>query len=354
MATIENYSESNFRYIDNFLKNKGLNEKARAGLIGNLYAESKLYPNNLQNSYEGKSPYYWTDDKYTKAVDNGTYKLFGTDRHGYGIYQLTSEGRKTGFLEYVRQKRKSISDIQCQCEYLWKELTTTKKFKTYVLPVLQEGRSVESCARMVMVKFEAPKNTSEENQLKRVGYAQAFYDKYYKNANNVQEDLPKVSDIKTDTITENGTTYVTYTVVAGDTLHKIAKLFNTTVEVLKILNPVLMKNPNLLGIGQVVKISIKSENSNDKATPSVISTMFKVDTATHYNKIYSKTYKTTCDLNLRTGAGVGKQKILTLNQGASVKCYGYYSICLGTKWFLVQVVINGLKYKGFCSSKYLK
>ena len=55
--------------IWNFLKSKGLNSFAIAGLMGNLYAESGLNPKNLQNSYEKKMGY--TDeslsDQQTKA-----------------------------------------------------------------------------------------------------------------------------------------------------------------------------------------------------------------------------------------------------------------------------------------------
>lgn len=40
--------------IWNFLKSKGLSSCGAAGLMGNLYAESGLNPQNLQNSYEKK------------------------------------------------------------------------------------------------------------------------------------------------------------------------------------------------------------------------------------------------------------------------------------------------------------
>ena len=38
--------------IWNFLKSKGLSDYGAAGLMGNLFAESGLNPQNLQNSYE--------------------------------------------------------------------------------------------------------------------------------------------------------------------------------------------------------------------------------------------------------------------------------------------------------------
>lgn len=57
-------------------------------------------------------------------------------------------------------------------------------------------------------------------------------------------------------------------------------------------------------------------------------------------------------LNLRSGAGTGKDKtILTAMQsGETCQCYGYYTDVSGVKWLYVA-------YKnvvGFASSKYLK
>lgn len=65
----------------------------------------------------------------------------------------------------------------------------------------------------------------------------------------------------------------------------------------------------------------------------------------------SGTYKTTDALNMRTGAGTGKEILLTIPKGHSVQCYGYYNKdSSGTKWLCV--VYNGKT--GYCSSKYLK
>ena len=56
-----------------------------AGLMGNLYAESGLRSNNLQNTFEKK--FGMTDEQYTAAVDNGTYTNFVKDSAGYGLAQ---------------------------------------------------------------------------------------------------------------------------------------------------------------------------------------------------------------------------------------------------------------------------
>ena len=60
-----------------------LNAYAVAGIMGNLYAESGLMPNNLQNTYNNKLGK--TDAEYTAAVDNGNYGNFVKDSAGYGL-----------------------------------------------------------------------------------------------------------------------------------------------------------------------------------------------------------------------------------------------------------------------------
>ena len=62
---------TNEERIWNYLKGAGLNDCGAAGLMGNLYAESGLRPNNLQNTYEKSLGY--TDETYTAAVDSGAY-----------------------------------------------------------------------------------------------------------------------------------------------------------------------------------------------------------------------------------------------------------------------------------------
>lgn len=78
---------SNEKTIWDFLTGKGLNAYAVAGIMGNLYAESGLMPNNLQNTNNNKLGK--TDAEYTAAVDNGSYGNFVKDSAGYGLAQWT-------------------------------------------------------------------------------------------------------------------------------------------------------------------------------------------------------------------------------------------------------------------------
>lgn len=68
-----------------YFKSQGLNDYGASGLMGNLYAESGLAANNLQNT--GNKKLGLTDAEYTSQVDAGTYTDFVND--GYGLAQWT-------------------------------------------------------------------------------------------------------------------------------------------------------------------------------------------------------------------------------------------------------------------------
>ena len=99
----------NEKTIWNFLTGKGLNAYAVAGIMGNLYAESGLMPNNLQNTYNNKLGK--TDAEYTAAVDNGSYGNFVKDSAGYGLAQWTYWSRKQALLNHAKQAGVSIADL---------------------------------------------------------------------------------------------------------------------------------------------------------------------------------------------------------------------------------------------------
>lgn len=80
----------------------------------------------------------------------------------------------------------------------------------------------------------------------------------------------------------------------------------------------------------------------------------KVDYADFFKKSYAKSYKTTANLHLRSGAGTDKTSIVVMPKNTVVSCYGYYSVAKNTHWLLIAVTVNGVKYTGFCSKKYLK
>lgn len=92
--------------------------------------------------------------------------------------------------------------------------------------------------------------------------------------------------------------------------------------------------------------------STSASASSPATSSSKVEGAQNFNKAIAGTYKVTSSdgLNLRLGAGTSKGKILAIPSGGTVKCYGYYNVSGGVKWYYVAYKT----YTGYVSSQYLK
>lgn len=64
---------------------------------------------------------------------------------------------------------------------------------------------------------------------------------------------------------------------------------------------------------------------------------------------FNKAYKTTADLNMRSGAGTDFPVLTTLPHGAAFRCYGFYNVVGSTVWLFGEAAGK----KGYCSKAYL-
>lgn len=165
-------SGSTEKILWKFLDAKGLNDYAKAGIMGNLFAESGLESNNLQNTFEKKLG--MSDEEYTAKVDNGTYKNFVRDGAGYGLCQWTFYTRKQGLFNYAKSLNVSIADFNMQCNYMWIEIT--KSYKT-MLNKLKKAKSVREASDIFLTEFERPANMSETVKKLRASYGEKYYKK---------------------------------------------------------------------------------------------------------------------------------------------------------------------------------
>ena len=170
-----------------------------AGLMGNLYAESALHANNLQNT--GNTKLGMTDAEFTAAFDSGAYSTdtFIHDGFGYGLAQWTYYTRKQALLNYAKAAGKSIGDLSMQPGFLREELAG---YKT-VLSTLKNATSVRQASDIVLTGFERPADQGEDVQVKRAGFGQAYFDKYATTINIVETPAKKtleerVSDLEAD------------------------------------------------------------------------------------------------------------------------------------------------------------
>lgn len=154
------------------LKSFGLNDFAVAGIMANLFAESGLKADNLQNS--GNKKLNLTDEQYTAAVDSGVYQNFAHDGMGYGLAQWTYWSRKQGLLNYAKAAGTSIGDTAMQMNYFWNEIQGYRS----VMSELKDAGSVRAASDAMLLGYEKPADQSEAVRKKRALYGQAYYDRY--------------------------------------------------------------------------------------------------------------------------------------------------------------------------------
>lgn len=445
---------TNEEKIWNYLLKKIGNACGAAGLMGNLYAESALQPNNLENLCEqrlkaaGKS--YCTDERYTAAVDNGTISRvkflnpLPGKVYGYGLAQWTSTGRKAGLYDLAKKKGVSIADLEMQLDYLMQELSTSYKA---VFSVLKTASSVRLASDEVLKKFECPANTGESVCKARASYGQKYYDKYHKEVKkslsysrnvivkqakswigckesdgthkqiidvyNAHTPLARGYSVKyTDAWcatfvsavsikcgytaiipTECGCDEMiklfqqlgewqeddSYTPAAGDVIFYdwqdsgsgdntggadhvgiVEKVSGSTITVIEGNYSDSVKRRTMKVNGKYIRgygvPKYTSSGSTSGSGSSVaVKTVTAADAAQSLQKSLAGTYQVTASsLNVRTGAGTGKEILVTIPEGTKVQNYGYYTAVSGVKWLYVQFTYKNVKYTGFCSSEWLK
>lgn len=171
----------NDQFIWDFLKKEGFNDYGIAGLMGNLYAESGLLSNNLQNTFNSKLGL--SDEEYTKRVDNGTYTNFIHDSAGYGLAQWTYWSRKQNLLNFAKSKGKSIGDLEIQLQFLITELRNS--YRNSVYNILKTATSIQQASDTVLLNFECPAN-AQTQRTKRAQLGQNYYNKFAKKGENIQ------------------------------------------------------------------------------------------------------------------------------------------------------------------------
>ena len=178
------------KIIWDFLKGKGLNDFAIAGIMGNLYSESGLRSNNLQNSYETK--FGLSDEEYTARVDNGSYDNFVRDSAGYGLAQWTYWSRKQNLLGFAKLQGKSIGDLGMQLDFLWQEL----QGYAGVMHILRNATNVKDASNAILMQYEKPADQSAAVQNRRASFGQVYYDKYAGKTENQKTETGELYRVR--------------------------------------------------------------------------------------------------------------------------------------------------------------
>ena len=179
---------SNEGKLWNYFLNVFGNEKAVAGLLGNIKAESDFLPNNLQNSFEKT---LGSDVEYTRKVESKEISRasFSHDGAGYGLCQWTFWSRKEGLYDYLKESGMPIDSLFGQAYFCIYEL------KAYnLLEPLKRCQTIREASDLILTKYEMPSDQSEGVKKLRCSYGEEIYKRYHKPSEST-EILNIISDI---------------------------------------------------------------------------------------------------------------------------------------------------------------
>ena len=160
----------------------GFTIEAACALLAQIQKESLFKPENLEDSRNHS--FGMTDWQYVNAVDNGTYTNFVNDAAGFGLAQWTERSRKQNFLNYFRQRGKSIADLETQISFLLWEM------KSCFGGIYNKCLTSHDLKDLTWILLNTWENPAEKltNMVERYGYAQEWYNKF-KNQNSFKKEV---------------------------------------------------------------------------------------------------------------------------------------------------------------------
>lgn len=153
------------------------NEKGVAALMGNLQAESGLYPDRVQ----GDIPYSSYSQEYTAKVNTGQISEYdfvhnGPNGSGYGLAQWTFYTRKQALYDMWKSGGyASIGGADLACDFLLHELETDFP---KILAALKSCTSIRTASDMVLHDFENPADQSESVEETRCSMGEAIFEAF--------------------------------------------------------------------------------------------------------------------------------------------------------------------------------
>lgn len=178
----------NGQYIWNYLMGYFDNAYGVAGLMGNLYAESGLYPFRLQGDYDSEH-FYPVSHEYSADVNDGTISeyTFVHDGKGYGLAQWTYYTRKQELYNFTIDSGYGVDNLDRQLEFLVLEIV--RDYPTVKTGIL-DATSVRQASDIVLTDFENPADQSEQVKIARANYGIDIYNTY-----SGQPPLPPIPPI---------------------------------------------------------------------------------------------------------------------------------------------------------------
>lgn len=161
-----------------------------AGLLGNIKVETK-------NTFDPKTVQLgkgYSNEEYIRKVYSGEVD-FINDRVGFGLFQLTSPGRKKRFWDFCQERGYNIGDLVAQLEYFIYEITLTGYAN--VRKAVKEKWGIAEVARIICTEYEIPESvikggeTKEKAIQNRIDCANLIYNEFLR-----KDIVPNMTKLK--------------------------------------------------------------------------------------------------------------------------------------------------------------
>lgn len=164
-----------------------------AGLMGNLYAESRLEPT-------------CTCPKKSSYLSNINRDKFINDSVAFGLVQWRYHVRKKLLWDFIDESThnpiKYLGQTILQLNYLKHEL---EHYYKGVLRTLQQAKTVQEASDIVILKYEKPGNVTDTAKAKRAEYGKRYFDKYVqKGTSNMNDKYVETTAPNVNLRTGNG------------------------------------------------------------------------------------------------------------------------------------------------------
>ena len=178
-GNISKDAEDTAMRIWKYFKSKGWSDQAIAGLLGNMYKESRLSSLRLQGDL---SQDLAKSKVYTEKAD----KDLNFFKHGigYGLCQWTYGARKENLWKFCHAKGVSVGDTNMQIAFVDYEINNggmSKRFRD----ILMHSNDVNMATAIILKVYEKPARMDDPAELQeRARYAHEWYDKMTKKGND--------------------------------------------------------------------------------------------------------------------------------------------------------------------------
>lgn len=171
------------------LRDGGLSPCGACAMMGNMWAESGLRSDNVQDNCP------MGDKDYTYNVEHGIISKwqFMTDSYGYGLCQWTYSTRKAELYEFAKRIGVPISDEKMQCDFCLVEL---QRDYEGLYQYLCTTDNLTEAAKRICAEFERPR---VNNFADRINAAQRYYNQLAASDTGCGEDSCPI-EIPTDEI----------------------------------------------------------------------------------------------------------------------------------------------------------